>query len=39
MLAAIAGYFYDAKTVISESLGRKAIAAEEKSGEAKAHRT
>jgi len=38
VLAAIAGYFYDAKTVISESLGRKAIAAEEKSGENKAHR-
>jgi carboxyl-terminal processing protease len=39
VLSAIAGYFFDAKTVIAESLSRKAIDSEEKSGESKAHRT
>jgi carboxyl-terminal processing protease len=38
VLAAIAGYFFDERTVISETLSRKGVAAEEKSGEAKAHR-
>jgi carboxyl-terminal processing protease len=39
VLSAIAGYFYDSKTVISESLSRKDVAAEEKSGQDKAHKT
>ena len=39
VLASIAGYFFDAKTIISESLSRKDIASQEKSGESKAHRT
>nr|HEV7953970.1 S41 family peptidase [Candidatus Acidoferrales bacterium] len=38
VLAAIAGYFFDAKTVIAESLSRKAIDSQEKSGESKTHR-
>ncbi len=38
VLAAIAGYFFDAKTVIAESLSRKAIDSQEKSGESKSHR-
>jgi carboxyl-terminal processing protease len=38
VLSAIAGYFFDTKTVIAESLSRKAIDSEEKSGESKAHR-
>jgi carboxyl-terminal processing protease len=39
VLSAVAGYFFDAKTVISESLSRKDVAYEEKSGHDKAHKT
>lgn len=38
VLSAIAGYFFDTKTVIAESLSRKALGSEEESGESKAHK-
>jgi len=38
VLAAIAGYFFDSKTVVAEYLGRSDIASEEKSGESKTHK-
>jgi carboxyl-terminal processing protease len=38
VLTAIAGYFFDSKTVVAEYLSRKDIASEEKSGETKTHR-